>query len=328
MVHYGRATEVIVVEWMTDLAERELSLDGGLSPLEKGLYVAIKTLRPRSIVRLADLMGLSHSSVSRACAHLADRGWVKIEQCSREKRVWAVVPDAVQVRQAHLLSEIYSMQPHKGEFLLKVLLDAHVLSRNYVDNARPKWLINPTTDEPMEIDRLYLPEDGRLAAQGRGRAGGRSGSQTTRGDAVADVRRAKGSGAAGRQVAKGGGLGGSQAVQAAKERQIADQRAASESGRDGHGSEFHGPQHFGTTNAYPDVEEFKKTQARDLMKKAICVDHGVKLVVVTYKDLSPKGILRRIPKTLATAFVDFDGRYMKRVEELCTSYRNNARNLR
>jgi DNA-binding MarR family transcriptional regulator len=319
---------VSVVDWMTDLAEKELSLDNLLSASEKGLYIAIKTLRPKSIVKMADLMGLSHSSVSRACANLADRGWVKIELCSREKRVWAVVPDFVQARQAELLSEIYSMQPHKGEFLLKVLLDIHILSRNHVDNVRPRWLINPTTGEPMEIDRLYLPEDGRLAAQGRGRAGGLSGSQATRGDAVAHLRTAKGSGAAGRQVAKGGGLGGSQAVQAAKERQTADPQAASEKGRGGHGFEFHGPQHFGTTNAYPDVEEFRKTQARDLMKKAICADHGVKLVVVTYKDLSPRGILRRIPKTLATAFVDFDGKYMKRVEELCTSYRNNARNLR
>lgn len=268
------------VDWMTDLIERELSLDSGLSPSEKGLYVAIKTLRPKSIVELAHYVSLSHSSVSRACANLADRGWVRIELSSREKRVSAVVPEVVQARQAELLSEIYSMQPYKGEFLLKVLLDAHVLSRKYVENARPKWLMNPTTDEPMEIDRLYLPDDNGVDCKGKD--GELSGSQ----------------------AANGNGTGGS------------------------HGFEFHGPQHFGPTKAYPDVEEFKKTQARDLMKKAICADNGVKLIVVTYKDLSPKGILRRIPKTLATGHVDLDSRYMTKVSELCANYRSNAGNLR
>jgi hypothetical protein len=64
------------------------------------------------------------------------------------------------------------------------------------------------------------------------------------------------------------------------------------------------------------------------MKKAICADHGVKLIVVTYKDLSPTGILRRIPNTLPTGPADFEGSFMKKVAELCNNYRNNAKNLR
>ncbi|HHX28913.1 MAG TPA: MarR family transcriptional regulator [Firmicutes bacterium] len=295
------------VDWMTDLTERELSLDKALSPAEKGLYIAIRTLRPKSIAELAHHLSISPASASRGCAILAKRGWVKIEAVSREKRVWAVVPEFVQVRQAALLSEIYHMQPYKGEFLLKVLLDGHVLSRNYVDNARPKWLVNPTTEEQMEIDRFYPAEDDGMGGQGQGASGvlGQAGRS-----AQNEVGRSA-HGQAGR-TAHG---------QAGK----TDQGQACKTG---HGFEFHGPQHFRTTKAYPNVEELRKTQARDLMKKAICADHGVKLIVVTYKDLSPKGILKRIPDTLPTGPVDFDGSFMKKVGELCNNYRNNAINLR
>lgn len=286
MVYFGIMVEVDVVDWMTDLVERELSLDSGLSPSEKGLYIAIKTLRPNSLVELARHAGLSHSSVSRACAGLASRGWVRIEVSSRGKCVSVAVPEVVQARQAELLREIYSMQPYKGEFLLKVLLDAFVLSRKYVENARPRWLINPTTGESMEVDRLYLPEDDDPFDCGNGGFG--------------DPRTATGKG---------------------------NSRMASGEG-DSYGFEFHGPQHFGPTKAYPDVEEFRKTQARDLMKKAICADNGVRLVVVTYKELSPKGILKRIPKTLATCqTADLRGRYLTTVGELCANYRANARDL-
>lgn len=52
------------------------------------------------------------------------------------------------------------------------------------------------------------------------------------------------------------------------------------------------------------------------------------MIVVTYKDLSPTGILRRIPNTLPTGPADFEGSFMKKVAELCNNYRNNAKNLR
>lgn len=300
------ADEVSAVDWMTDLAERELSLDKALSPAEKGLYIAIKTLRPKSIAVLAHHLSISASSVSRGCAILVKRGWAKIELVSREKRVWAVVPEFVQVKQAALLSEIYQMQPYKGEFLLKVLLDAHVLSRNYVDNARSKWLINPTTEEQMEIDRLYPANDDGEGGQGLSLAG-------VLGQSVRNAQNPVGKNAK------------NQVRRIAHEQGERSNR--SQACRNGHGFEFHGPQHFGTTNTYPGIEEFKKTQARDLMKKAICADYGVKLVVVTYKDLSPKGILKRIPVTLPTGPVDFEGSFMKKVAELCNNYRNNAKNL-
>lgn len=318
--------EVSVVDWMTDLIERELCLDKGLSPSEKGLYIVIKTLRPNSIVELAQHAGLSHSSASRACANLAHRGWVRIEQVSREKRIWAVVPEAVQVRQAALLSTVYSMQPYKGEFLLKVLLDSHVLSHKYVDNARPKWLVNPTTEEQMEIDRLYLPEDDHADSGD----GGRGGSQAVQTPGAAHAAHAAQAVQASWAAQTAQAAPPVQAAQAANAPQAlqAPQGAHTEKTDDSHGFEFHGPQHFGPTKAYPDVEECKKTQSRDLMKKAICADNGVKLIVVTYRDLSPKGILKRIPKTLATGYVDYDGKYMTKVRELCANYRANARDLR
>ena len=75
------------------------------------------------------------------------------------------------------------------------------------------------------------------------------------------------------------------------------------------------------SKAYPDVEEFRKTH-QDLMKKAICADNGVRLVVVTYR-LSPKGILKRIPKTLRArrltfaAGTDYSRRAVRQLPSQC-----------
>ena len=284
----------------------------------------IKTLRPNSIVELAQHAGLSHSSASRACAVLAHRGWVRIEQVSREKRIWAVVRRPCRSGRRIAFSGLLNAAL-QGEFLLKVLLDSHVLSHKYVDNARPKWLVNLTTEEQMEIDRLYLPEDDHADSGDGGRGGSQAGSDA-RGGSRGPAQAVQASWAA--QTAQAAPP--VQAAQAANAPQAlqAPQGAHTEKTDDSHGFEFHGPQHFGPTKAYPDVEECKKTQSRDLMKKAICADNGVKLIVVTYRDLSPKGILKRIPKTLATGYVDYDGKYMTKVRWLCANYRANARDLR
>ncbi|HHV79634.1 MAG TPA: hypothetical protein GXX40_08540 [Firmicutes bacterium] len=47
------------------------------------------------------------------------------------------------------------MARHKGEFLARSWLDITIASTNYVDNARPQFLINPSTGEPLEYDRYY-----------------------------------------------------------------------------------------------------------------------------------------------------------------------------
>lgn len=271
-----------------------MASDGRISVLERTLYTTVRSLTPSTITRLAGLCGLSVAVVSRGCARLVGTGWLTFGKNGREKRPLPAAPSHVQVKQAELLTSLYPMQKHKGEFLMKALLDAHVLSRVFVENARPDWLVNPTTNEPMELDRLYLWP--RADSQKPG-------------------------------VVVSPAVPASFPTDDAESERVANSQGLYDPGLKGsglHGFEFYGPQHFGPTKRYPDKEEAKKLQARDLMKKGICADFGLKMTVVTYKDLSPKGIRRRIPKTLPVGHVDLEGSYMKKLSALCAHYRAHA----
>lgn len=48
------------------------------------------------------------------------------------------------------------MAPYLGEFLMRKLLDNTVASTTFMDNARPSFLRNPKTNQPLEYDRLYF----------------------------------------------------------------------------------------------------------------------------------------------------------------------------
>lgn len=56
--------------------------------------------------------------------------------------------------------------------------------------------------------------------------------------------------------------------------------------------EFHGHQHAGPTERYPDVEEFQALRKRDLLKRGLCQEMGLELVVAWPEDLSRDGIRR------------------------------------
>ena len=48
------------------------------------------------------------------------------------------------------------MAPNKGEFLCKKRVELWIRDDTYVDNARPEFMTNPTSNEPMECDRIHL----------------------------------------------------------------------------------------------------------------------------------------------------------------------------
>lgn len=242
------------MDWMTALLDREIASDARLSAQERGLYLVVRSLQLPTLTEIARVSGASLSTVSRACSNLTAMDWLRGTRSGRDRQMIASVPFEVQAKQAELLEELYSMQPLKGEFLTKTMLDIYVPDRDYVENARPKFLENPVTKEPLELDRFYY-------------------------------RRRK-------------------------------------------GVEHHGPQHFFPTSAYPDPEECRLLQARDLMKKGLCTDNGVDLIVVTYRDLSPSGILRCIAGKMKTVSVDSDGPLLIKLTEMCSNYRGAARILR
>ena len=88
--------------------------------------------------------------------------------------------------------------------------------------------------------------------------------------------------------------------------------------------EFNGWQHYGPTEKFPDEKELKEVQARDLIKKALSVDHGVTLVTVTAGQLAPSEFVKLLPAKLPRNCVDEDGPYFTALANLCMGYKAKA----
>ena len=58
--------------------------------------------------------------------------------------------------------------------------------------------------------------------------------------------------------------------------------------------EFQGEQHFRPTQAYPDEDAQARQQLRDDQKVGVCLRNGVRLVEVTFEDLTFKGMLKKV----------------------------------
>ncbi|MDB4897025.1 MAG: hypothetical protein JWN15_3287 [Firmicutes bacterium] len=62
--------------------------------------------------------------------------------------------------------------------------------------------------------------------------------------------------------------------------------------------EFNGPQHYDTTELYPDEDEARKQRARDFLKADICKDRGIPLVVVHSEDLRFATMRQKVSEVL------------------------------
>lgn len=90
---------------------------------------------------------------------------------------------------------------------------------------------------------------------------------------------------------------------------------------------FNGPQHPRPTAANPDVEEQKQQRARDLMKMGHGREQGIKVVTLTYADLSLQGMLAKIPEEMPRRVVDPASKYTRALEALAAGYRKWAAKL-
>ena len=88
--------------------------------------------------------------------------------------------------------------------------------------------------------------------------------------------------------------------------------------------ELHGFQHFGPSEIQPSKEKAKQQQANDLIKIGRSVVNGVNITVMTYKDLSLDGVLKKMPKHLPRRPVDRSSRYIRSLERLASNYRQWA----
>lgn len=88
--------------------------------------------------------------------------------------------------------------------------------------------------------------------------------------------------------------------------------------------ELHGFQHFGPSKIQPSEEKAKEQQANDLIKLGHSVMNGVHVEVMTYRDLSLDGVLKKMPKHLPRRPIDRASVYVKTLERLAASYRRWA----
>lgn len=109
--------------------------------------------------QLAHQTGLSPVTILRHVQRLKQAGWMKLlvrgKQPGGRIKPIPAVPLQVQIMQSEHLKTAHSWAPQKGEFLAKALLEVWIPLRDYVDNARPEFLINPASTEPLEYDRYY-----------------------------------------------------------------------------------------------------------------------------------------------------------------------------
>ena len=135
---------------------RELLGNTRLSLVDKAVCMLIAEFHPRCMCELATNAGTSRTPVTKACRNLTGEGWACLIEDSQKVRPVMQIPQSCQERMTRFLEAAFEVAGNKGEFLMKRCLDLWVRSDEFVENARPKFLINPRTGQPLEYDRYYL----------------------------------------------------------------------------------------------------------------------------------------------------------------------------
>ena len=133
----------------------DLVLDKDLDPIAKYLYLIIRLAKPKSIKELAELAGMYRNGTSKQCKALEAEGWIIMPKKPGMEPLITTAPRRIQNAMASRLRDRRWISRHAGEFLMKAWLDLLVDSDTFLDNCRPSFLVNPTTQELMEYDRLY-----------------------------------------------------------------------------------------------------------------------------------------------------------------------------
>jgi hypothetical protein len=137
-----------------------LLTDPTSSPAAKVLYGILQSQNGEfTYPALSRLTGTGPNTLKRAVAALVQAEWLETEQRNRRAAVRCTLRNPVLVRQqmeVELARRRLQHDPNKGEALMKEFLSLLVDSREFEDNARPGFLVNPKTGELLELDRFYV----------------------------------------------------------------------------------------------------------------------------------------------------------------------------
>ncbi|NPV53728.1 MAG: hypothetical protein HPY71_09425 [Firmicutes bacterium] len=134
----------------------ELFFQEDLSLQAKYVYVVISIARPRSLGELVRLTKKSRCAIRRYYRELEQAGWVKTIRQSGRSAIIPTMPKEVEKAYIMRIKHNLDMSGHRAETVMKRFLDFLIPDDNYIDNARPQFLRNPDTGQPLEYDRYYL----------------------------------------------------------------------------------------------------------------------------------------------------------------------------
>ena len=139
-----------------DYLLNELAECSELNFRDRSVYLWILIAAPRSVNNLSRKLGLTWTTTAKACRRLAAAEWLLLQKESNIICPIPLIPIRCQAKLAEMLEHDYGLAPHKGEFLMKRQLDLRIRSLRFFENARPKFLTNPMSNQQLEYDRYYL----------------------------------------------------------------------------------------------------------------------------------------------------------------------------
>ncbi len=102
----------------------------------------------------SELTSWHPKTVKRAVRSLIEAGWVATTQKNRLTPVRFRLQHADLARKEDVQRRLERSE-YRGEAIMRECLSLFVDSQEFVDNARPGFLVNPSTGERMELDRFY-----------------------------------------------------------------------------------------------------------------------------------------------------------------------------
>lgn len=140
----------------------DLLRDKRVRPGAKLLYALLRTL-PQTAFTYASLSAHARVSVPTArqlVRELAAAGWLQASQVNQLAPVeFTLTTPSLDQRSANvaLARARLTEAGFEPEAIMKEYLSLLIASDEFEDNARPGFLVNPQTDERLELDRYYPP---------------------------------------------------------------------------------------------------------------------------------------------------------------------------
>jgi len=111
--------------------------------------------------QLAHLTGRHQATIRRALQALASAGWIDVRRSRRTGPFRIVVNNPqleAQMRAISAMDRRLERAPYYGEALMREWLTLLIARDNFEDDASPGFLLNPYTNEEMQLDRFYPPD--------------------------------------------------------------------------------------------------------------------------------------------------------------------------